>query len=365
MRIIVLASAARQGGALSIYRQFLKHLPEFIGNNIFYVFVDDMAERPPIDGVEYIVERDRSWRHRIWFDWIGLKRWTNARGIVPDVLVSFQNTGAAIDCRQVVYYHQPLPFFPRKWSVFKSDERLMFLYKNIYPLFVSASLKKNTDVVVQIPFIKKGFVKMYRFPEKRVHILFPDFEEIDVEGMKPTVFRDGWFHFVYPATGTIYKEHLTLVRALVSLRMRNPSLVKDIRIHLTIWEKDNVQLYEEIVADRLEGCFVFDGMMPHERLLSMYKASDGLLFPSTIETLGLPLLEGATFGIPVVVSDLDYSREVIGKYNGAAFVDAYDFDKWGEMIEKICEKKLRFTPMKVDGDSSWKEFFGLIEYAGF
>lgn len=63
MRIIVLASAARQGGALSIYRQFLKHLPEFIGNNNrFYVFVDDVADRSPIDGIVFIMESDYIFR---------------------------------------------------------------------------------------------------------------------------------------------------------------------------------------------------------------------------------------------------------------------------------------------------------------
>jgi hypothetical protein len=108
----------------------------------------------------------------------------------------------------------------------------MFLYKNIYPLYVQASLQKDTDVVVQIPFIKKGVVKRYRFPEKRVHILFPDVEDIDVESVKPTVFSEGRFHFVYPAMGSMYKEHLTLV----SLRRRNPSLVDGVRIHMTISE---------------------------------------------------------------------------------------------------------------------------------
>ena len=42
----------------------------------------------------------------------------------------------------------------------------------------------------------------------------------------------------------------------------------------------------------------------------MYKAADGLLFPSTIETIGLPLLEAATFGLPVLANELEYVNYV-------------------------------------------------------
>lgn len=360
MNIIVNTPALRSSGALSIYLQFINHLSFFVGNNRYYIFVDSSVAKPIIKGVTYIVDDDHSWSHRLYWDFLGLKKWLRKQNIVPDVVVSLQNTGVNIDCRQIIYYHQSLPFYNRKWNFFNKEERLLWIYKNIYPLFVSLSLTGNTEIVVQVPYIKRNFIKKFHVQDDRVHVLFPDTEKIDEKMIQPYNFETNYYHFIYPAIPKSYKEHKTFCFVMDRLRKNNRDLYDRIKIHLTL-NKGVYESFDSLINKlNLEGCFVFEGRIEHNRLLSMYKSATGLLYPSTIETIGLPLLEAASFGLPIIVSDLDYSREVLEDYKGVTYVASYDYDSWAEKIGKVCLENKKFASLQQK-ESSWERFFNLID----
>lgn len=236
----------------------------------------------------------------------------------------------------------------------------MAAYKYIYPFFVKSTLSANTDVVVQIPFIKRGAVRRFKCNPDKVHVMFPDVEKIDIEKIDAHEFENGLFHFVYPASSAPYKEHRTLVNAVAVLKSKNAALAERIRVHLTLREDVYPTLYKYIEGHNLCQQFVFDGGMPHEQLLTFYKGSCGLLFPSIIETLGLPLLEAAAFGLPIIAADLDYAREVMGDYEGVRFAGCYDYEKWATEIERVCAAPQKYRSLKPI-DSSWKDFFALID----
>ena len=63
--VIVNAAALRSSGALSIYRQFITHLPKGVNGNRYYIFVDSSVDQPVIEGVTYIHDDNHSCRHRI------------------------------------------------------------------------------------------------------------------------------------------------------------------------------------------------------------------------------------------------------------------------------------------------------------
>ena len=127
--IIVNTAALRSSGALSIYRQFIHHLSLYKGNNQFYIFVDPSMDQPAINGVCYIQDSNHSVLHRLWWDYIGLKRWLKNNGIIPTSVISLQNTRVLLHCKQVIYYHQSLPFYDKKWSFLKSSEGV--IYNNV------------------------------------------------------------------------------------------------------------------------------------------------------------------------------------------------------------------------------------------
>lgn len=357
--VIVNASALRSSGALSIYNQFITHLPNYINNNKYYLFVDPSVNQPVIDGVTYIQDGNHGWLHRLSWEHGGLNRWLRRNNISPDIIVSLQNTGIVTNCRQIIYYHQSLPFYSWKWNLLKKSERLMWLYKYLYPYFVQLTLNRQTDIVVQIPFVRRKFIDRFHFPPEKVHVLFPDLEQIDTSGVSYMDWDYSKKHFIFPATPLPYKEHRIILEALGLLKQRKSPFFQDIRVHFTISKGQSKSVDKLIMCYGLQKQIIFDGVLPHDVLLSYYQSACGLIFPSVIETLGLPLLEAARFGLPILVSDLDYAHEVLQNYNGATFLESSNIELWAGEIEKIASISQRYNGL-LPQQTSWGIFFDII-----
>lgn len=359
MNIIVNAAMMRESGALSIYRQFIYQLPIWKGHNRYFIFVDPSMDQPEIEGVHYVQDSNHSKFHYIWWNFFGLKLWLRKNHLTASIFVSLQNIGIFTRKKQIIYYHNAIPLSPYKWSFFKSSERPLAVLKYIYPWVVKTTINSNTQIIVQIPFIKKEFVNFFKVSPADVHVLFPDIKKVSSDEIIPYPFEKNLYHFLYPATFFPYKEHETLVHSMVELQKSNPSLTRKIRIHLTLKKEGCPALFYLIEKHDLTEQFVFNGTVPYEELLTQYKAATGLLFPSTIETLGLPLIEAAMFGLPIVASDLQFAHEVLGTYQGINYVCPFDYKGWAKQIEKICYENKQFQPMTTP-ESSWKNFFDLI-----
>lgn len=359
MNICIIATICKETGALSIYNQMMEHLVrERKGSDNYYVFIDPLMPKPSIKGVKYI-EYATNGLNRIKFDLYDFKKICWQHRIKPDVIFSLNNTGVRCPgVRQIIYYHQGLPLYKYHFSLANKQDRGIGLFTKLYPHYVKRSLKSRTSVVVQTEIVKQLFAKRYKFPEERIFVAFPDVEKINVESVVPFEYEPNTFNFIYPATSPTYKEHITLVRALQVLK--DGDLRSRIRIHLTIKENEREDLRSLIDTFRLQHNTVFHGPMPHELLLSMYKAADGLLFPSVIETIGLPLLEAAAFGLPVMANDLEYVKDVLNGYDGLVTVPLRDYKAWGERIAKLCNDKPRYNSYHREGGSDWPKIFRLI-----
>ena len=50
--------------------------------------------------------------------------------------------------------------------------------------------------------------------------------------------------------------------------------------------------------------------MPHADVLVLYATAKAMIFPSTSESFGLPLVEATQLGLPILAPELDYVRDV-------------------------------------------------------
>ena len=50
----------------------------------------------------------------------------------------------------------------------------------------------------------------------------------------------------------------------------------------------------------------------NHRVFKVYSKFDALIFPSFIESLGLPILEAKLFKMPIICSNLPYAKELLG-----------------------------------------------------
>jgi glycosyltransferase involved in cell wall biosynthesis len=73
------------------------------------------------------------------------------------------------------------------------------------------------------------------------------------------------------------------------------------------------------------------------RSMGLLAGAQALLFPSLAEGYGLPPLEAASLGLPVIANDLPVLREVLGDL--AVYLDATDGYSWAKEIVAFHDKK--------------------------
>ena len=114
------------------------------------------------------------------------------------------------------------------------------------------------------------------------------------------------YDFVYPASGLLHKNHERLIEAWVKLAKMNiyPSLC------LTLDKKNDHKILKLINrAKKKYSVKIYNaGFIQRFEIMNLYKKSKALIFPSLIESCGLPLIEAKTFGLNIIASDLDYVK---------------------------------------------------------
>lgn len=363
MTIFVIATTLQAGGGITIYKQFLSHLSKYIGQNKYWIFINPMLPKVAIEGVTYISFPLQSKLKRILFEGKLLQNEIVKLGVNPDVVVSLQNNGYKKigGSKQIVYFHQSLPLYPGVYNPFKRTERTLFNYKHIFPRIVKRTWAKNTQFVVQTPIVKKRFVSYFSVPMENVRVCFPDIEKVNVIQCKTYNWEDNKKHFVFVGDDSKYRNGCTLAKAMGILSKQNPALAEDIKIHVTSSAEKAPIMYNEVVKNGVSEYFVFEGIIKHDILLSYYKAAAALVFPSSIETVGLPLLEAAAFGLPVLAADVDYAHEVLNGYDGVVYTDVHDYEAWAKNIVAFSINHKRYKPLPQERESDWGVFFDLIK----
>ncbi|QJW88784.1 glycosyltransferase family 4 protein [Spirosoma taeanense] len=104
-----------------------------------------------------------------------------------------------------------------------------------------------------------------------------------------------------------------LIRCFVKLAKSGeiPADVKLVLVGTKGWKFDRI-VDELSRHDTLRSRLVVTGFVPDEHLAPLYAGALGFVYPSLYEGFGLPPLEAMQCGLPVIVSDIPASAEVVG-----------------------------------------------------
>ena len=84
-----------------------------------------------------------------------------------------------------------------------------------------------------------------------------------------------------------------------------------------------------------------------------------MIFPSKLETWGLPISEYKETQKPMLLADLPYAHETVGTYDKVAFFNPYKAedlaDKMVKIIDGTLELEQTIEQKKEPYCSSWKE----------
>lgn len=147
-------------------------------------------------------------------------------------------------------------------------------------------------------------------PPVTIAPFLPDLAETEMTyaAAPATADHSDQFDYVYVSDGSPNKNHRRLFDAwrLLAQAGHRPRLA--VTLHA---ERDApliAELSERVQTDALAITNL--GQIPHAEVLAHYRRARALIFPSTAESFGIPLMEAAAAGLPILAPELDYVRDV-------------------------------------------------------
>ncbi len=320
--------------------------------NDYYIFLSSGINRTH-GNLHYIyINKKKGLAHRLIWDLYGLKRYLKKNFIMPHLIISMQNMALLgfHGIPQMVYLHQSIPFSDFNLNPMKKEERKLFFYKYVYKIMIFLTINfTGSRVYVQTEWMKERAVALFRKSIK-VKKIAPSIEK--QEGIRNAETNNKDFLF-YPTSNFKYKNIDTIIKAIDYLKVYNPEIYGRIELRLTI-DKDPKYC---MASDNVK----FIGYQSKDDMISLYENSSAMVFPSYLESFGLPLIEAASIGLPIIVSDLPYSREILGTYDGARFINDYMSKRaWAQGITEVyAEGRNRYKPL-IWNNEGWKVLFNDI-----
>lgn len=335
MKILVYDVAAEDGGGLFVLKKFYENVLQKSPDDIEWVFMTSFDILEESDNIKILKFKKvkKSWMHRLIFENFELPRIISE--INPDLVISLQNMPVKrCGKRQFVYLHQSLQYCPKKFSFLKREERGTAIRQHIIcGIFYKNALPEAEHIFVQTEWIKEATVKWLKWPEDRITVVPVSFDPASVP-IKEYVGQESR-EFFYPARAEIYKNHGVVINACRKLVNQG---INDFKVIFTTKAEDG--FYASQLCEKAKGLPIeFIGAVDYEEIWDYYSKTI-LMFPSYLETCGIPMIEAKAAGGRIIASDMPFSHEALESYPNAEFFRYDDADELAAKMEKmLCGKE--------------------------
>ena len=169
--------------------------------------------------------------------------------------------------------------------------------------------KKNVDNwYVFSPISKKIIEKHIKiYSNLKIINIFKPVENIENLNHYPNNAQKAEFDFIYPASLMNHKNHKLLINALIKLSNKKifPKVV------LTLEKKDEKKLNIEKLNLKYNINLINFYEPNQEKFMYIYNKCKALLYVSSNETIGLPIIEAHKYNLFIIAPDVDYSTQFI------------------------------------------------------
>lgn len=234
-------------------------------------------------------------------------------------------------CRQSIYIQNALLIEPISKKNYSINTRVRLWIESI---LLKLKLNDMACCYVQTITMKKKLIrfcenKNLQVPNILIKPLMPNFNE----QYKAESF-DKEIDFVYPADHQPHKnlENLFLAWQMLAEIGIRPCLV------VTLDDNTFQTLKKTIRFEEMRVNILNYGVINYEDMQKLYRKSKVLIFPSLLESFGLPLIEASQMGLQILASDKDFVYDVCNP------TDTFDPDS----VQSIVSAVKRFKDVKTD-----------------
>ncbi len=194
----------------------------------------------------------------------------------------------------------------------------------IFRLVFSLNARYVDKFIVQTRFMQRALAGSYPKIADRIHVIAQPVPSWLIEaGIHRHGRREKYeslLKLIYPAAGYPHKNH---------------KILSSVKLCSEVWPVKSLMLTIPLENDPAPNipwvqCV---GFLSAQEMIRAYSEVDGLLFLSTDESYGFPLLEAMFMGLPIVCPDLPYAHELCG--DGAIYFDALSIDSLRMAIEAL------------------------------
>ena len=307
--IVVSAVNIRKGGTLTILRECLQYLSRQEGLKVYALVHDNnLCGYPNIEYLE-IPWTVKGWGRRLWCEYVTMHRISldieRQEGQEIDTWLSLHDTTPRVKAKhREVYCHTSFPFL--KWTL---RDLIMDPKIPLFAMFTRfayrINIQRNDCLIVQQEWFRDGLSRITGFPKERIRVIPP---KVSVDGVVADEVSSVIPMFLYVSTADCHKNFETLCEAARLLEKETGA--GRFKVVLTISGTEN--RYARWIKKRWGNVpsIEFAGLMSKEKLFGYYKAASCFVFPSRVETWGLPISEYMLLnGGGMLLADLPYAHE--------------------------------------------------------
>lgn len=357
LRIVVSAVNFTEGGPLTVLRECLASAIAALPAEwevVALVHRADLIHEPRVRLIS-IPSSKKSWFHRLYWEWFGFKR--ISREVKPALWLSLHDITPRVSVtRQAVYCHNPSPFY-RIGLREALMEPTFFMFNQLYAFLYRVFIRRNYCVIVQQDWLRSEFIR--RMGQLPVVVAHPSMR-IEERASTPT--PGSTFVFIYPALPRVFKNIETLCKAAQILASRG---IGGFEVRLTLDGSENrysrwlLSKYGKTAQVR------FIGRQTKDEMATQYREASAVVFPSKLETWGLPITEAKTQRRPLLVADLPYARETVGTYDLVSFFPAESSESLADLMESMVEQTWQPTGNhhanpKAPFAADWASLWGIL-----
>ncbi|MEP9357609.1 glycosyltransferase [Sphingomonas sp. KR3-1] len=337
--LVVSAVNFTEGGPLTILLEGLESAAATLGKEwriTALVHSESLIESDRVHAIAF-PESKASWLNRLRLEWSGFA--ALSRELKPDLWVSLHDVTPCVQARrQAVYCHNPSPFYRPSLTEARFDPRF-FLFNKLYMRLYALFIRRNYAVIVQQSWLRDAFRRKTGHPN--IVVAYPGLVSAEPEeagsaipeGKPPRVPTPGRpLRLLYPSLPRVFKNMEVLCEAA---KLLPAEVAEQIDVRMTLdgsenrWARELVRRYAGVQGVR------FIGRQDRDQMAAEYEDCDVVLFPSRLETWGLPITEAKGFGKPLLVAALPYARETTGTYGNVSFLPPNDPRAWSDAFVEM------------------------------
>ena len=326
--IVISAVNLTEGGPLTILRQTLAAISRsnLLQRYKVIALVHDrnLALYEHIDYLEFPKSKKR-WIYRLYYEYFYFKKlsrqlnvflWLSLHDMTPCVVAQ----------HRVVYMHNTSPFYKWNWrNLMQSRNYVLFalFYKYVYRI----NIHKNTFLIVQQRWLRTAFAEMFKVDQDKIIVFPPPIQKnFSIDQIEHPVFT-----FFFPSLARPFKNFEIIGEAV---RLLHEEGIRSFKVVMTLDGRENS--YAMWVYNKYSkyANIEFTGLLNHEQMAGYYASSDVLIFPSKLESWGLPISEFIPYDKPIIVADLQYAHETSMGSRRTAFFDPEDANRLAVLMKQ-------------------------------